>query len=104
MGWGGFLLRPRNVATLAVLALSLAFVGCSSFDKVGSGDYVYDEVNSLDLSARFPAPAGRPNPGSPPPRSEIYRGTSGEIANAAAQSGVQVAESSEGYDLNFQNA
>src|SRR5829696_5669982 len=104
MGWGGFLLRPRSVATLAVLALSLAFIGCSSFDKVGSGDHVYDEVNSLDLSARFPAPAGRPNPGAPPPRSEIYRGADGEFTNAAAQNGVQVAESSEGFDLNFQNA
>jgi len=104
MGWGGFLLRPRSVATLAVLALSLAFIGCSSFDKVGSGDHVYDEVNSLDLSARFPAPAGRPNPGAPPPRSEIYRGADGDFTNVAAQNGVQVAESSEGFDLNFQNA
>ena len=104
MGWGGFLWRPRSVATLAVLALSLAFVGCSSFDKVGSGDHVYDEVNSLDLSARFPAPAGRPNPGAPPPRSEIYRGADGDFTNVAAQNGVQVAESSEGFDLNFQNA
>jgi hypothetical protein len=102
MGWGAFLVRSRSGATLAVLALSLAFVGCSSFDKVGSGDHVYDEVNSLDLSARFPAPAGRPNAGAPPPRSEIYRGAGGDFVNAAAQNGVQVAESSEGFDLNFQ--
>jgi general secretion pathway protein D len=106
MGWDGSFLRPRSVATLAVIALSLTFVGCSSFDKVGSGDHVFDEVTSIDLSARFPAPAGRPNPGAPPPRSEIYRGTSGDvIANAAVLNGQEVSESSEGgFDLNFQNA
>src|SRR6187549_4028566 len=88
MGWGGSFLRPRNLATLAVLALSLAFVGCSSLEKVGSGDHVFDEVTSIDLSARFPAPAGRPNPGAPPPRSEIYRGTSGDVVtNEAVLSG-----------------
>jgi general secretion pathway protein D len=106
MGWGGSFLRPRNTATLAVIALSLTFVGCSSFEKVGSGDHVFDEVTSIDLSARFPAPAGRPNPGAPPPRSEIYRGTSGDVlANAAVLNGQEVSESSEGgFDLNFQNA
>jgi general secretion pathway protein D len=106
MGWGGSFLRPRSVATLAVIALSLTFVGCSSFEKVGSGDHVFDEVTSIDLSARFPAPAGRPNPGAPPPRSEIYRGTSGDVvANAAVLNGQEVSESSEGgFDLNFQNA
>ena len=104
MGWGGKFLRPRDVATLAVIALSLAFLGCSSFDKVGSGDHVFDEVMSADLSARFPAPAGRPNPGAPPPRTEIYRGTGGEIVNAAAQNGQEVTESGDGFDLNFQNA
>src|SRR3954466_9316851 len=102
MGWGGFFLRPRNIATRAVFARSLTFVGCSSFDKVGSGDHVFDEVTSMDLSARFPAPAGRPNPGAPPPRSEIYRGTSGDVvANEAVRTGQEVSESSEGFDLNF---
>src|SRR4051812_6077030 len=105
MGWGGSFLRPRNIATLAAIALSLAFVGCSSFEKVGSGDHVFDEVTSIDLGARFPAPAARPDPGAPPPRSEIYRGTSGDVlANAAVLSGQEVSESSEGFDLNFQNA
>ncbi|HET7679573.1 MAG TPA: type II secretion system secretin GspD [Xanthobacteraceae bacterium] len=97
-------MRPRSVATLAAIALSLAFVGCSTFDKVGSGDHVFDEVMSADLSARFPAPAGRPNPGTPPPRSEIYRGTASEIINSAMQNGQEVSESSDGFDLNFQNA
>src|SRR6187549_1565882 len=105
MGWGGSFLRPRTVATLAVLALSLAFVGCSSLEKVGSGEHVADEVSSLDLSARFPAPAGRPNPATPAPRSEIYRGTSGDVVpNEAVINGQEVSESSEGFDLNFQNA
>ena len=108
MGWGGSFLRPRSVATLAVIALSLAFVGCSTFekfDKVGSGDHVFDEVTSIDLGARFPAPAGRPNPATPPPRSEIYRGTSGDVmANAAVLNGQEISESGEGFDLNFQNA
>jgi general secretion pathway protein D len=109
MGWGDSFLRPRSIATLAVLALSLASVGCSTFEqfqKVGSGDHVFDEVTSIDLSARFPAPAGRPNPGDPPPRSEIYRGTSGDVvSNAAVLNGQEVSESNEGgFDLNFQNA
>src|SRR5215204_5345114 len=103
MDGGSTFLRPRDVATLVALALALAFVGCSSFDKVGSGDHVFDEVMSTDLSARFPAPAGRPNPGAPPPRTEIYRGTAGDvIANAAVLNGQEVSESSEGgFDLNF---
>jgi general secretion pathway protein D len=87
-----------------MLTLSLAFVGCSTLEKTGSGDHVFDEVTSVDLSARFPAPAGRPNPGTPAPRSEIYRGTSGEVVNEAVQNGREVSESSEGFDLNFQNA
>lgn len=104
MGAGGTFSRPRDVATLVALALALTFVGCSSFDKVGSGDHVFDEVMSTDLSARFPAPAGRPNPGAPPPRTEIYRGTASEIVNGAMTSGQEVSESGEGFDLNFQNA
>lgn len=104
MGAGGTYSRPRDVATLVALALALTFVGCSSFDKVGSGDHVFDEVMSTDLSARFPAPAGRPNPGAPPPRTEIYRGTASEIVNGAMTSGQEVSESGEGFDLNFQNA
>ena len=85
-------------------ALTLAFAGCSTFEKVGSGDHVFDEVMSADLTARSPAPAGRPNPGAPPPRSEIYRGTASEIVNGAMTSGQEVRESGEGFDLNFQNA
>jgi len=104
MGGGDTFSHLRDVATLAAIALSLAFVGCSTFDKVGSGDHVFDEVMSTDLSARFPAPAGRPNPGAPPPRTEIYRGTDGEIVNSAAQNGQEVVESGDGFDLNFQNA
>jgi len=104
MGWGGPFLRLRDVATLAAFALTLAFAGCSTFEKVGSGDHVFDEVMSADLTARSPAPAGRPNPGAPPPRSEIYRGTPSEIVNGAMTSGQEVRESGEGFDLNFQNA
>jgi general secretion pathway protein D len=106
MGWGGSFLRPRNVATLAVLALSLTFVGCSALEKYTSDDinHVADEVRSTDLSARFPSPAGRPNPGTPAPRSEIFRGTASETTNQAEQTGQEVAETSEGFDLNFQNA
>ena len=104
MGAGGTFLRPRAVATVVALTLALAFLGCSSFEKVGSGDHVFDEVMSTDLSARFPAPAGRPNPGAPPPRTEIYRGTASEVVNGAVTSGQEVRESTEGFDLNFQNA
>ncbi|MEA2984235.1 MAG: ral secretion pathway protein [Alphaproteobacteria bacterium] len=104
MGGGDTFSRLRDFATLAAIALSLAFVGCSAFDKVGSGDHVFDEVMSTDLSARFPAPAGRPNPGAPPPRTEIYRGTDSEVVNSAAQNGQEVVESADGFDLNFQNA
>jgi general secretion pathway protein D len=107
MGCGGSVLRPRNVGTLAAISFFLAFAGCSALDslqKVGSGDHVYDEVNSADLSARFPTPTGRPNSASPPPRSEVYRGLGPEVSNEASYAGKEVSATGEGFDLNFQNA
>ena len=103
MGWGGAFLRARSAGRLAAIGLFLAFAGCSTLEKVGSGEHVYDEVMSTDLSARFPAPAARPAPGAPPPRTEIYRGGS-EVANDAIQNGREVSASGNGFDLNFQNA
>lgn len=103
MGWVGAFLRARSAGRLTAIGLLLAFAGCSTLEKVGSGEHVYDEVMSTDLSARFPAPAARPTPGAPPPRTEIYRGA-GEVANDAIQNGREVSASGEGFDLNFQNA
>ena len=103
---GGSFWRPRCIGTLMAVATSLAFVGCSALDRPGSGDHVFDEVMSTDLSARFPAPAAKPAPGVPPPRSQIYRGggENGSAVNEAIQNGQEVVESGDGIDLNFQNA
>jgi general secretion pathway protein D len=104
---GGSYWRPRSLGTLAALALSLAFAGCTALEKYTAAETnpVADEVASTDLSARFPTPAGKPNPGSPPPRNEIYRGAPGEIADGGApQNGEPVTETADGFDLNFQNA
>jgi general secretion pathway protein D len=104
---GRSFLRPRRVGTLAVLALTLSISGCGTYlEKIGSGDHVFDEVMSTDLTARFPAPTGKPNSGAPPARSEIYRGTPGDgvSGNTAIQNGVEITQAGEGFDLNFQNA
>jgi general secretion pathway protein D len=104
---GRSFLRPRCVGTLAVLALTLTISGCSTYlEKIGSGDHVFDEVMSTDLTARFPVPTGKPNAGAPAAASEIYRGTPGDGANGntAIQSGVEITQAGEGFDLNFQNA
>jgi general secretion pathway protein D len=99
-------LGRRNATTLAVIAVVLAVAGCSALDKVGSGDHVYDEVMGTDLSARFPAPTGRPNPGAPPPPAQVYRGDEAgfEASNQAISNGQEVSATSTGFDLNFQNA
>ncbi len=102
---GASFLRARSVPPLAAVALFLAFVGCSALEKTGSSEQVFNEVMSADLGARFPQPAGKPNPGNPPPRAEIFRGNAnGEVGNVAVQAGQEVAESGDGFDLNFQNA
>jgi general secretion pathway protein D len=103
MGWCDSVLRPRNVGALAAIALVLALADCSTLEKAVSTDPVYDEVMSTDLSARFPAPGARPAPGAPPPRTEVYRGT-GEVSNEAAHNDQEVSTTSDGFDLNFQNA
>jgi general secretion pathway protein D len=63
---------------------------------------------STDLSARFPADAARPTPGSPPPRSQIYRGGAGDgelDESLSARNQAEVTTSGNGgFDLNFQNA
>jgi len=99
--------RPRCIGTLAVLALTLTISGCGTYlEKIGSGDHVFDEVMSTDLTARFPVPTGKPNAGAPPAPSQIYRGAPGDVANTntAMQNGVEITQAGEGFDLNFQNA
>jgi general secretion pathway protein D len=108
MGLIRSILRPRSVGASAVCAALLLSVACSNVEKVGSSDYVYDEVMSTDLSARFPADAARPTPGSPPPRSQIYRGGAGDgelDESLSARNQAEVTTSGNGgFDLNFQNA
>lgn len=108
MGCYGSVLGRRRMNTLAAIAIFLAFAGCTAFEnmqKVGSGDHVYDEVLGTDLSARFPSPTGRPNPASPLPPAQIYRGTGAETSNEAVSTGQEIATNANGgFDLNFQNA
>lgn len=106
MGCDSSVLGRRKATTLAAIAVFLAVAGCSAFDKVGSGDHVYDEVMGADLSARFPSPTGRPSPYAPPPPSQVYRGqdASYEASNQAISNGQEIIATTNGFDLNFQNA
>lgn len=106
MGCYSSVLGRRNATTLAAIAVFLAIAGCSALEKVGSGDHVYDEVRSTDLSARFPSPTGSPNPAAPLPPAQVYRGqeVGFEASNQAIVNGQEISATSDGFDLNFQNA
>jgi general secretion pathway protein D len=106
----------RVVVSAAIVGLLMLVGGCSGIEKaLTAGDAkedAADAVLSADLTSRQPALTNNRLPEAPTPASQIYGGSRDDFPIGAqgggerppAAPGEEVTRTSDGYDINFQNA
>ena len=94
------------MAAVVLACFAGLLVACSNIlDSKNSSPNILDQVNSVDLQPRFPAPSapGTANRGHDPKAAVFAGSENAQPLNMAVQ-GAEPAASGDGYDLNFENA